>query len=227
MFTPGEATAIAELNEKLRVDKNYLIKENDYLELQVFTKNGEKIIDPDFVLNSANQNSQNLRPEIRYLVRDNGFCRLPMVGDVQIAGLTLIQAEKILQEKFEEFYKEPYVNLVYTNKRVIVLGGAQGGEVIPLENENTKVSEVLALSKSINNEAKAHNIRLLRNEEVFLIDFSTIEGYVEGDIKVQTGDIIYIEPVRRPFNEFVRDNGPIISILTSLVSLVAVLISIN
>lgn len=227
MFTPGENTVIKEFDASLKIDKNYKIEVNDYLELQVFTKNGERIVDPDLVLTGNIPNAQNLRPQISYLVRENGFCRLPMVGDIELAGLTLVEAEKVLQQKFKEFYKEPYVNLIYTNKRVILLGGASGGEVIPLTNENMKISEVLALAKSIDNQAKAHNIRLLRQEEVFLIDFSTIEGYLKSDITVQTGDVIYIEPVRRPFNEFIRDNGPVISIFTSLVSLVAVLISIN
>jgi len=227
MFTPNEETQISELSEQLKVDKNYVIDVNDYLEVQVFTKNGELVIDPDFFLNTNNANAINLRPKLRYLVRENGFCRLPLVGDIELAGLTLIEAEKTLQTQYTEFYKEPYVNIVYTNKRVIVLGGLQAGEVIPLQNENTRVSEILAISKSIDNQAKAHNIRLLRDEEVFLIDFSTIEGYVKGDIIVKTGDIIYIEPVRRPFNEFIRDNGPVISIVTSVVSLIAVLLSVN
>lgn len=227
MFTPNEETKISELSASLKADKNYVIDANDYLEVQVFTKNGELVIDPDFFLNTNNANAVNLRPKLRYLVRENGFCRLPLVGDIELAGLTLIEGEKVLQEKYTEFYKEPFVNIVYTNKRVIVLGGTQAGEVIPLQNENTRVSEILALSKSIDNQAKAHNIRLLRDEEVFLIDFSTIEGYVKGDLIVQTGDIIYIEPVRRPFNEFIRDNGPVISIVTSVVSLIAVLLSVN
>ena len=227
MFVPGEETKISELDAQLKVDKNYLIQANDYVELQVFTKNGEILIDPDFVLTTGNPGNLNVRPQLRYLVRDDGYCRFPLVGDMELAGLTLIEAEKVLQEEFKEFYKDPFVNLNYVNKRVILLGGSAGGEVIPLVNENTKISEILAISKSIGDQAKAHNIRLLRGDEVFLVDFSTIEGFQKGDIVVQTGDVIYVEPVVRPFNEFIRENGPIISIVTSIVSLVAVLISIN
>jgi polysaccharide export outer membrane protein len=40
---------------------------------------------------------------------------------------------------------------------------------------------------------------------------------------VQPGDIIYIEPIRRPASEALRDYFPIVSILSSLITLIVVL----
>lgn len=212
--------------QKLEVGNNRIIDIGDYLTIEVFTKNGEKIIDPDFELANTNINAERLRPKLKYLVRNDGFVKAPMIGEVEIKGKTLHEAEQILQQKYELFYKSSFVNINFLNKRVVVLGST-GGQVIPLENENTTLVEIIALSGGIDNSGKGNNIRVLRDNSAYLIDLTTIEGYQTGNIIMEPGDVVYIEPVRRPFSEFIRENGPVISIFTSIVSLVAVLISVN
>ncbi len=212
--------------EQLAVGNNRIIEIGDYLTIEVFTKNGEKIIDPDFELASTNINAERLRPKLKYLVRNDGFLKAPMVGEVELKGKTLHEAEQILQVKYEMFYKSSFVNINFLNKRVVVLGST-GGKVIPLENENTTLVEIIALSGGIDNFGKGSNIRVLRDNSAFLVNLTTIEGYQAGNIIMEPGDVIYIEPVRRPFSEFIRENGQVISIFTSLLSLVAVLISVR
>lgn len=224
LFKVDENTAINE--ELVSENKNRIIDAGDYLQIEVFTGNGEKIIDPDYQLASENVNAEGLRPKLKYLVRSDGNVKLPMVGDVTLIGETLYDAEKILQDRYAEYYKNTFINLRFLNKRVVLLG-SPGGKVIPLENENTRLVEIIALAEGIDNYGKGHNIRLLRDEQVFVADFTTIEGFQKGNVIVEPGDVIYIEPIRRPFTEFIRENGPIISIVTSLISLTAVLISVN
>jgi polysaccharide export outer membrane protein len=109
---------------------------------------------------------------------------------------------------------------------VIVLG-ATGGQVIPLANENVKLVEVLALAQGLNNDAKAHNIRIMRGDHVFVADLSTFDGYVKNNIPIQSGDIVYVEPVRRPLTESLRDYGPILTIITTLTTLAVVIIGLR
>ena len=142
-----------------------------------------------------------------------------MVGALKLEGLTLRQAEEILQKEFEKYFKEPFVILSYSNKRVIVLG-APGGQVIPLPNQNINLTEVLALAKGLPNDSKAQNIRIFRGDQVFVVDMSTIEGFKAGNLLIQPGDIIYIEPIRRPMSEGLRDYAGLFSLLVSLVTLV-------
>ncbi|MEQ8531858.1 MAG: polysaccharide biosynthesis/export family protein, partial [Imperialibacter sp.] len=145
-------------------EKNYHIKKDDYLRLDVFTNGGERIVDPNFELRQGmtNQNMQNTRQFV-YLVRQDGLVKLPMIGDVDILGLTIYEAEQKLQALYSEHYIEPYVVLRYENRRVIVLG-ANGGQVIPLVNENTSLIEVIALSGGINQGAKSQTVRLIRGD---------------------------------------------------------------
>ena len=145
---------------------------------------------------------------------------------MKISGLTIKQAEQILQKAYGNFYEEPFVVVRFHNKRVIVLG-APGGQVIPLTNENMRLSEVLALAKGVPTEARVNNIRVIRNEAVFIADLSTFAGYQKNNLVMQPGDIVYVEPVRRPFKEALRDYSPVISIVTSLATLIFIISQVN
>jgi polysaccharide biosynthesis/export protein len=229
MFRATESTKPEIFKREANVtEKNYVIQKNDLLLLDVFSNNGEKIIDPNPELtNSVAANTNTNQPNaINYLVDINGIVKFPMIGELKVEGLTLRQAEEIAQKEFAKYFKEPFVVINYQNKRVIVLG-ALGGQVIPLTNQNVTLIEVLALAKGLSNDAKAHNIKVIRNEHVYQIDFSTIEGFRAGNMRIEPGDVVYVEPVRRPFSESLKDNFTLVSVIVSLATLVAVIRTIK
>ena len=135
-----------------------------------------------------------------------------------------------LQKHFKRFYKDPFVIDEFANKRVIVLG-APGGQVIPLSFEDMNLLEVLALAGGLDNNAKGENIRVIRgdldNPEVRIIDLSTIEGMMQADMRIYSGDIIYIEPVRKPVVETSRDLASVIALIASLAAMILAIQGLN
>ena len=221
--TPEDFKPAKVSREVLEVERNYVIQKNDLLHLEVYTNKGERIIDPNPTL-SQNNNTTNTeeRPVVKYLVDLNGVVKFPVIGDVKVDGLTLRQAEAILQSEYEKYFKESFVVLTFLNKRVIVLG-ATGGQVVPLENHNVTLAEILATAKGLPNDSKSHNIRIVRKDQIFVADLSTVEGFLAGNMIVEPGDIIYVEPVRKPFAEGLRDYAGLASLLISTLSLIIVI----
>ncbi|MEZ4944704.1 MAG: polysaccharide biosynthesis/export family protein [Cyclobacteriaceae bacterium] len=219
-FQPKEITS-----ESINIIQDYIIQKNDLLTVEVFSNNGERLIDPNPELTNSKVQAGE-KEKITYLVTANGNAKLPLINEVKVEGLTLRQAEVSVQTEYAKYFKDPYVVMHFANKRAVLLG-ATGGQVIPLNNQNMRLTEVLALGKGLDNSAQAQNIRVLRNDDVYLINLSTIEGYKEGNILIQPGDIIYVEPIRRPFTEAVRENGSIISIVVSLASLVVIILNVR
>jgi len=176
---------------KAKAEQNYRLAPFDYITIQVFTNDGEIMIDPsgDFgeevrdgggvVIQNPNQfetdpsgipTNSNAGAGAagmggllrRYLIQETGYVNLPMVGKTQLAGLTVYQADSLLASKFSKFYKEPYTITRYINKRVMVMG-AMGNKVITLTNENMTLLEVLTLAGNFDNNTRANKIRLIRN----------------------------------------------------------------
>lgn len=210
-----------------QAEQNYRIQKNDFLRLDVYTNKGERIVDPNNeLINGANQGQIPGQEDFLYLVQEDGFCKFPIIGKVNLMGMTIDQAEKRLEDEYNAFYKDSFVKLQFQNKRVILLG-ATGGQVITLRNENTSLVEVLAQSGGIQLGSKAQNIKIIRGDlnkpEVYAIDLSTIEGMKSSIIRVQPGDVIYVEPWRRVWLESIRDIAPVLSLVTSILTLAIVL----
>lgn len=233
-----------------RAEQQYRIRPDDFIEVRVYTNKGERILDPNGELKfgtsgagpsgGVNQavgamglsiGGQPLNSPNEFLVQADGRVKLPMVDMVLLGGLTLYQADSVLQIQYSKYYKDVFVAARVTNNRVFVLGSV-GGRIVPLANENMNMIEVLAavggLSGNVGTAAqggsigRATNIRLIRgdlkNPQIQIIDLSTIEGMRRANLQMEPNDIIYIEPVRQPFLEAFRDYGPIFTTALSLVT---------
>ncbi len=179
-----------------------------------------------------------------FLVQADGTVMLPLVNRVKVSGLSLLQADSVLNIKYSEYYKEAFVTTRVTNNRVFVLG-APGGKVISLDNDNMNLLEVLALAGGIDGGGsggngtgggslyryggKANNIRIIRgslkNPRVQQIDLTTLDGMRRANLQVEPNDVIYVEPVRRPVQETLTDAAPVISFLTLVLTTTLFLIS--
>ena len=211
--------------QKELAEKNYIIQLNDILKIDVFTNEGERIIDPNYELRIMSGGNVNTvyRPDPNYIVQKDGNVKIPMVGLIKLADMTIREAENELEKQFSRFYKDPYVIVEFANKRVTVLG-APGGQVIPLLNEDMNLLEILALAGGLDNNAKGENIRLIRgdleNPEVRIIDLSTVEGMIQADMRIYPGDIVYVEPVRKPLVESTRDLASILALIASFSAMI-------
>jgi polysaccharide export outer membrane protein len=225
--TPEEFQSAKVSKEIRELERNYVIQKNDLLKLEVYANKGERIIDPNPDLSQQKDvNNRDEEPEEKYLVDLQGIAKFPVIGEIKVEGLTLRQAEAILQTEYEKYFKESFVLLTFINKRVVILG-AVGGQVVPLENHNVTLVEILAVAKGLPNDSKAHNIRIVRKNQVFVVDLSTVDGFLAGNMIVEPGDIIYVEPVRKPFAEGLRDYAGLASLLISTLSLIIVIQSTN
>ena len=213
--------------------ENYVIRKGDILDLRVFTNKGELILDPNYSVSGAltlpNTGSlNNPRNNVSFIVDENGTVLLPMVGSVKLEGFTQSKADEFLSGEYTKFYKEAFAVCRVLNRRVTVLGGLKGGEVVPLPYENMSVIEVIGLVGGLPQNSKAQNIRLIRgdlkNPHVQVMDLSTIEGMKAANLTVEPNDIIYIEPIRRGFRESLADVSPVISIASVLTSTVVTIL---
>jgi polysaccharide export outer membrane protein len=199
---------------------DYRLAPNDAIVYRVFTNDGLKLID----LTNTNNT---FRSDIDAVVESDGQIKMPLIGRMRVAGLTIIEAEKLIEEKYSEYYVKPFVTIRVNNKRVIVFPGSNGtARVVNLTNNNTTVLEVIAAAGGIPDDGKAYKAKLIRQHPVpgnkpfvYLMDLSRIEGLKEGNSKVQAGDIIYVESRYRPLRTFATEISPILTLLTTFLIL--------
>ena len=197
---------------------DYKISPNDILQFNMYSNDGFKLIDITS-LNSANA-AYHINTELPYLVESDGNVKLPILGRKNLGGLTIREAEAILEENYAAFYVKPFIELSITNKRVIIFPGSSGdAKVITLTNNNTTLLEAIALAGGVAENGKAKMVKLIRAHDgknyVYKMDLSTIEGLKDGTTVLQANDIIYIEPRRKYSYKLLQEIAPIISLLAS------------
>lgn len=193
--------------------QEYKVAVNDEISFKLATNDGEKLIDPVMASGAAAGSSAGGT----YLVEFDGTVKLPVLGRIKLSGLTLREAEKMLEDNYTKYYNNPFVQLEVTNNRVILFPGGEGGTaiVLTLTNTNTTLFEALALAGGIS-DGKAFRIKLIRgdlkNPQVYLIDLSTLDGMKKANLVLQANDIIYIEPRNRIPEKFMAVITPYISL---------------
>ncbi len=206
------------------IPDDYIIQPGDILMFRLFSNQGFKIIDltslDDGSRVNAGLNNQNA---FTYLIEADSSLNLPIIGRAKVAGLNLKEAETFLEDKYSNYYNDPFVMLQVNNRRVIVYPGAGGAaQVINIQNEYTTIIEALALSGGISSGGKAHKIKVLRgnldNPQVFRLDLSTVEGMKEANlVYVRANDIIYVEPSYFAGKQILQTTSSILGLFSSLI----------
>lgn len=194
------------------IEKEYIIQPFDKLNIKIFYNNGAQLID-------LNQQS-NIQQFVEYNVEFDSLVKLPYLGRIKLAGLTIRNAEELLENKYKDFIVEPFVKIEVTNKRIIVFtAGASTGKVLTIRNDNYTLIEALAESGGISDFTKSYKIKLLRgdlnNPEVYLFNLQRLQNMKNSNFILQANDIIYVEARPRYASKLLSEITPYLSLLSS------------
>lgn len=135
-------------------------------------------------------------------VSESGTIRYPLIGTLQVGGLTISEAEARIAKGLKDggYVQEPQVNIVITTDRanlVSVLGQVSKPGIYPLDPTNLHLSEVLAIAGGVGASGGDRVVvKGTRNGQPFRkeVDLAAIfiDGRADDDIIVQGRDEIYV-----------------------------------
>ena len=204
----------------------YVIQPNDEISLRIYARDGFKLVDMvgGTVSTGLNSGQFGLGGGITYLVDNEGFVRLPVVGELFVKGYTEKELNRILADKFSGLFVDPFVIAKVENRRALVFKGSTGS-VVSLNGGPTNLIEVIAKAGGMSSNSKAYKVKVIRgdlkNPQVILIDLSTMEGIRRADLIVQSNDIIYIEEKRASVAaQILTEIGPYLAFITTIATLI-------
>ncbi|HTR23301.1 MAG TPA: polysaccharide biosynthesis/export family protein [Terriglobales bacterium] len=172
------ATDNAAVAPASQVDSTYVIGPEDILHVAVWKETDLTVTEP---------------------VRADGKISLPLLNDVQAAGLTPMQLADSLTDKLKKFVADPRVTVVVTaiNSKKVYLIGEVGHTGAMSITPNMTVMQALS-SAGINQFANTKKIYLLRTENGKKVKYAVpykklIKGQeIEHDYALQPGDTIVV-----------------------------------
>ena len=178
MSTPSAAPG--EYVPKGRPSRDYIIGAEDLIEIQVF---------------GVEQLTRTVR------VNSRGQVSLPLVGTLQLGGLTGPAAEEVIRTKLaESFMQDPQVSLFikeYTSQRVIIEGAVNKPGVYPLRGPTTLLQS-LAVAGGQGSLSDMSEVMLFRSDdqgkrETLVFDVERIRSGEIEDPTVINEDLIVVK----------------------------------
>ena len=160
-----------------------------------------------------------------YLIDSIGNIYMPIIGEIQIKGLTRNEAVFLIKEKLKKYINNPIVNIQILNFKVSVIGDVRRPGTYKIPNERITLLEIIGLSGDLNITGNRKNVLVIRDidgvKEEFRIDLTTSDLFNSNAYYLEQNDVVYIEP-----NNAARNNSTIWKTSGSIfISTVALLIT--
>jgi protein involved in polysaccharide export with SLBB domain len=137
----------------------------------------------------------------RKRINDDGVISLLPVKEISIGGLTITEAEKLIERKLSEFIVSPFVEIEVTRKayepQIYVFGETGKNGIIKIR-EGYRLLDVIAETGGYGGNAYKRSIKIIRvvDQKVAMISIdasSIIEGHnLSNNILLQDQDILYV-----------------------------------
>ena len=135
-----------------------------------------------------------------FTVGRDGTARIPRIGSIRLAGYTFAEAERILNRQLNKYYTGYQMHLSMgrlSSIMVYVTGNAKRPGAYTISSFSTLVNALIA-SGGPNANGSLRRIELKRGgKTVALFDMYAMlmKGDKTQDVRLKTGDVIYIPPV--------------------------------
>lgn len=195
------------------------LRPDDLLQIQVGGQDAEALAAFQFYVNENTNGLQGMQAlqNIVYLVDPNGNINFPVLGFVQVSGLTRLEAIEKLQELLSAYVQDPVVNIQIRNFKVTVLGQVQRPGTYSLPSDRVTVLEAIGMAGDLQLSAIRNNVLVIRESngrrEEFRLDLTQKDMYTSPAYYLRQNDVIYVEP-----NKGARFQGQNVGVFTQVIS---------
>ena len=212
----------------------YRLQINDVLQIDV--RNPDPTTSAMFSKSQGQNNLGNVNNAFLFLsgysIGDQGFVNIPIVGKVKVDGLTVNEAETLVQTEVDKYLNNASVEVKLVSFKISVLGEVNDPGYYFVFNGQANVLEALSLAGDVTPFGSRHDIKLIRQtdegSEVILLDLTDAELMNSKYYFLLPNDVIYVEPndeqVKR---ENLEPLGVVFSALTTLALFVNTYINLS
>lgn len=169
---------------------------------------------------------------LTYLVDASGLINLPLVGKVQVVGLTTQEVRDTLEIQLGKFLRNPIVNVRLSNFRFTVMGEVNKAGTYTIPYEQINVLEALGQAGDLTKYGNRDNVLVIRQANgqrtYGHLNLHQRDLFQSPYFYLQQNDIVYVEPLKAKVGDtadattkYLQWALPIVSVITLIVSVFA------
>lgn len=174
------------------------------------------------------------RPLLGYLVDKSGFIDIPIIGRIQVVGLTTAELKNLLIRRLSSYLNDPVVQVRFVNFRISVFGEVNSPGNFVLPNERITILDAISGAGDLTPYANRNNVLIIREydgkREYGRFDLQDQYSFGSPYYYLKQNDIIYVEPNKIATANTANQASrilPWLSIVTSLTTLTLTIVNIS
>ncbi|HEA30869.1 MAG TPA: polysaccharide export protein [Leeuwenhoekiella sp.] len=218
-------------NQQDSVSYNTVIRPDDLLTITVSALNPETVLpfNPPLVSTPSGDGTINGARQIQtYLVDKDGSIEFPVLGTLNLGGLTRQKATRLLKKRLSAYVKEPIINLRILNFTISVLGEVQRPGTFTVNDERVTILEALGLAGDMTIFGEREKVQVIREEngntKYAVLDFTSVDLINSPFYYLQQNDVVIVPPNSAQIQSsgFNRNTSVFISIAGIIISVISI-----
>lgn len=184
---------------------DYRIKADDNLYINVQSMNQEvnQLFSPSKSVNSSGGTQADFGQESSqylngYLVNQRGSILLPVIGEINVGGLTEEEAKDAVQKKVSEYFKDATVKVKILTYKVTILGEVRNPGVYYNYNKSLTILDALGLANGTTDNATVRKLLVIRTtsngSKSFRLDLTEKKTMSSEAFYLLPNDVLYVDP---------------------------------
>jgi polysaccharide biosynthesis/export protein len=198
----------------------------DILSIQVFTVNTEAFpgiastVDKQVIDNRSGY-------EKGFVVDKAGFVELPLIGKVQVSGLSITDARDTLVSYFSHFMDDPVVVVKKLSFKVTILGEVNKPGLFYIPNERITLLEALGMAGDLTYFGNRKEVKIVRRSgesyRELWVDLTSKAPLNSEVAYLHPDDVVYIQPIRR---KGITTISPTVAVVSSIIASLALIFTV-
>ncbi len=167
-----------------------------------------------------------------YIVDEQGYIMLPVLGKFYVKGKTLTQIANVITALVAINVKDPYVRVDIVNFSVDVMGEVRAPQRVYSGRQTFTVLDALAQCGDLTEFGKRENVYVIRTEDgkrnYQRLNLNSSDVFNSPYFYLKQNDVIYVEPneIRIDNSKYNQNNAFKLSVISTIVSGVSVIASL-
>jgi len=168
-----------------------------------------------------------------YLVDATGIIDFPVLGKLQVGGLSRTALMKLLEEKISKYIKNPIINIRLMNFKVSVQGEVTNPGTFSVNSDRVTLIEAISMAKDLTIYGKRDNILIIREvngvKSYHRVDLTKADFIHSPFYYLAQNDVVYVEPNKVRINGAAvgSNTGVIISVTSLVITLITLIVTAN
>ena len=201
--------------------ETYLIKPNDHLYIVIM---GDDPLNTAFLnLTEAVRSSAGANLDlITYIVDEQGNISFPQLGELSVAGKTVLEVQNDLQERIKAYIKNTSVHVKLVGTTITILGEVLNPGVQLIYKNQLTIFEAIGTAGDLTDWGNRRDVKLFRKTdagtEVVSLDLTDPAILYSDYYYIFPNDVIYVQPESRVYGFKTLDYASIFTMILAIVT---------